>query len=95
MPAITTNTGTRTTTIVWTTADIALLQWAINRGYLGASVATTVVQAAEFILSQGWLQLTAYYKTTVASRRQLAFDAAAPAAQASADSAIAFDPASV
>lgn len=97
MPTITTNTGTKTSTVVWTAKEIDLLDWARRHNLIPLKTAegvpiTTLVHVAEFVLLAKFKNLKEQYFTEIARLRQEAHDAATPANQATADAAIGFDP---
>ena len=96
MPNIVTNITARTTSIVWSDRDVAVLQWGVLNGYiesrrLGINI-TTVPQAAEALLTAAFKGLFLAYLDDVARRRQAAHDAASASSQAAADAALGFTP---
>ena len=88
---VTTVVATRTTSVVWSQKDIALVQWAMRNGFVPAAL-DTVEKAAEFLVGAAFTRLQASYRDEIAKRRQDAYAAASAANQAAADAAIGFDP---
>jgi hypothetical protein len=88
---ITTNTGTRVSTVTWTQKEWDSMIYMINHNLLPAGV-TDQTQAADFILKGTYTTLKTAYFSEQARLRQLAYDAATPTNQAAADSAISFNP---
>jgi hypothetical protein len=88
---ITTNTGTRVSTVTFTQKEWDSMTYMINHALLPATV-TNQTQAADFILKGTYAALKQAYFSEQARLRQLAYDAATPTNQAAADSAIGFNP---
>ena len=89
---ITTNTGTRVSTVTWTQKEWDSMTWLINHAMLPGTV-TNQTLAADYILKGMYVTLKQAYLLELARLRQVAYDAATPTNQATSDTAISFNPA--